>query len=264
MSILKNLANSFMPHLESRRSSGTLAAVNAELVHDVNGDESATIFINGTGTLNATYSIQGSPDGVNYGDILTFPYAPFSVGGTLPVPAQPIVSEAVNAATIQRLLCLNCGGLQKIRIRLTAYSSGSAAVNINSDACASIHPNVVAQKAGTLNITATGAASAAVTATLPAVAGLRHYIDRISVVRSATAALTASATPVTVTTTNINGSPVITFGSDAAGIGIDREIILEYGASGAGTLAVNTATTVVAPIYTGVIWRINVSYRLGL
>ena len=74
MSILKNLTNAFMPHLESRRSSATLAAVNAELVHDVNGDESATIFINGTGTLNATYSIQGSPDGVNYGDILCFPY----------------------------------------------------------------------------------------------------------------------------------------------------------------------------------------------
>jgi len=154
--------------------------------------------------------------------------------------------------------------LQKIRIRLTAYTSGTAAININSDACASIHPNVVSQKAGTLNITATGAAGAAVTATLPAVAGLRHYIDRISVTRSATAALTASATPVTVTTTNINGLPIITFGQDAGGIGVDREMVLEYGASGAGTLLVNTATTVVAPAYTGVIWRINVAYRLGL
>lgn len=264
MSVLKNLLNNFMPHFEARRSVGTLAALNAELVHDVNGDESATIFINGTGTLNATYSIQGSPDGTNYADILAFPYGPFSVGGTFPVPAQPIVSEAVNAATVQRLLCLNCGGLQKIRIRLTAYTSGSAAITINSDACASIHPNVISQKAGTLNITATGAAGAAVTATLPAVAGLRHYIDRISVIRSATAALTASATPVTVTTTNINGLPILTFGQDAGGIGVDRELILEYGGSGAGTLLVNTATTVVAPAYTGVIWRINVAYRLGL
>ncbi len=264
MSTFKNLSNEYMPHFEARRSSAALSAVNAELVHDVNGDESATIFINGTGTLNATYNIQGSADGTNYADVLTFPYAPFSVGGTFPVPAQPLISEAVNAATIQRLLCLNCAGLQKIRVRLTAYSSGSALVTINSEACASIHPNVVSQKAGTLNITATAAAGTAVTATLPAVAGLRHYIDRISVTRSATAALTASATPVTVTTTNINGLPIMTFGQDVAGIGIDKDVELEFGASGAGALLANTATTVVAPAYVGVIWRVNVSYRLGL
>lgn len=264
MSILKNLANAFMPHFEARRSSGTLAAVNAELVHDVNGDESATIFINGTGTFNATYNIQGSADGTNFADIIAFPYAPFSVGGTLPVPAQPLVNEAVNAATIQRLLCLNCGGLQKIRIRLTAYTGGSGAITINSDACASIHPNVLALKAGTLNNTSTGAVGAAVTASLPAVAGLRHYIDRISVVRSATAALTASATPVTITTTNIAGTPTFTIGQDAGGIGVDREFVFDYGASGAGTLLANAATTIVAPAYTGVIWRINVAYRLGL
>lgn len=264
MSILKNLANAFMPHFEARRSSATLAAINAEIVHDVNGDESATIYINGTGTFNATYNVQGSADGVNFADILSFPYAPFSFGATLPVPAQPIVSEAVNASVIQRLLCLNVGGLQKIRLRLTAYSSGSAAITINSDACASIHPNVLSQKAGTLNITATAAAGTAVTATLPGVAGLRHYIDRISVVRSATAALAAAATPVTITTTNLNGSPILTLGQDAGGIGVDRELILEYGASGGGALLVNTATTIVAPAYTGVIWRINVAYRLGL
>ena len=264
MSILRNLVGAFMPHFESRRSIGTLAAINAELVHDVNGDESATIYINGTGNFNATYSIQGSQDGTNFADILAFPYAPFSFGGTYPVPAQPIVSETVNASVVQRMLCLNCAGLQKIRIRLVLFLGGSAVVSIISDACASIHPNVIAQKSGTLNITATGAAGAAVTATLPAVAGLRHYIDRISVTRSATAALTASATPVTVTTTNINGLPIMTFGQDVAGIGVDKDVELEFGASGAGTLWVNNATTVVAPAYVGVIWRINVSYRLGL
>jgi hypothetical protein len=67
-----------------------------------------------------------------------------------------------------------------------------------------------------------------------------------------------------VTTTNINGSPALTFGSDAGGIGLDKEQVLEFGASGGGTLLVNTATTIVAPAYTGVIWRMNISYRLGL
>mgnify|MGYP003561930031 CR=1 FL=1 len=40
---------------------------------------------------------------------------------------------------------------------------------------------------------------------------------------------------------------------------------IEYaGGAGLAASAVNTATTVVCPVYTGVIWRVNVSYRLGL
>jgi hypothetical protein len=162
------------------------------------------------------------------------------------------------------MLCAAVGGLQKIRIRLTAYTGGTASVTINSDIADSISPYVRDQKAATLMVTATGAASAAVTATLPAVTGLRHYIDRVSVVRSATAALTASATPVVVTTTNIPGTPALTFGSEAAGIGLDKEVVFEFGGAGIAASAAGTATTIVAPIWTGVIWRINVSYRLGL
>jgi hypothetical protein len=41
-----------MPHLEARRTTTTLAAVNAEVIHDLNGDASAVIYLNGTGTLN--------------------------------------------------------------------------------------------------------------------------------------------------------------------------------------------------------------------
>lgn len=264
MSIQRNLSGAFMPHQEARRSTGTLAALNAELVHDLNGDNSVVIFVNGTGTFNATYALDGSPDGVNFYSLVAFPYAPASVGGTLPQAGQPLVTEAVNAATVQRMLCAAVGGLQKVRIRLTAYTGGSAAVTINSDTADSISPYVRDQKAATLMVTATGAASAAVTATLPAVAGLRHYIDRVSVMRSATAALTAGATPVVVTTTNIPGTPALTFGSDAGGIGIDREQIMEFGGAGIAASAVNTATTIVCPVYTGVIWRVNVSYRLGL
>lgn len=264
MSIARNLVGAFMPHPESRRSQGVLAAVNAELIHDVDGDSSAVIFINGTATLNATYVLEGSPDGTNYFSLIAYPYAPGLVGGTLPQPGQPLVTEAVNAATVQRMLCAAVGGLRRIRIRLSAYTSGSAAVTVNSDQCESISPYVRDQKAATLMVTATGAASAAVTATLPAVPGLRHYIDGIQITRSATAALTAAAAPVLVTTTNIPGLPAFTFGSDAGGIGIDKTVEFDFGATGIAASAVNTATTVVCPVYTGVIWRINVSYRLGL
>lgn len=264
MSILRNLLGNFMPHMEARITTGTMAALNAEVVHNVSGDASAVIFLNGTGTFNATYSIQGSPDGTNYFDLIAYPYAPGCLGGPLPQPGQPLVTEAANAAVVNRMLCVATGGLQKIRVRLTAYTSGTCAVTINSDDCPSLSPYLRDQKAATLTVTATGAVGAAVTLTMPAVAGLRHYIDRISVLRSATAALTASATPVAVTATNIPGSPVLTFGSDAAGIGVDKELVLDFGGAGMAASAVNTATTVVCPAYTGVIWRVNVAYRLGL
>ena len=264
MSLLRNLLGNFMPHLEARRTTATLATLNAEVIHDLNGDASALIYLNGTGTLNATYNVQGSADGVNYFDLLCYPYATASVGGTAPVAAQPLVSEAVNAATVQRALCVAVSGLQRIRVRLTAYASGSCAVTINSDDCQSISPYANDTKAATLTVSATAAVSTAVTATLPAVGGLRHYIDRIDVVRSATAALTAAATPVVITTTNINGAPQLTFGSDAGGVGIDKMVSFDFGASGIAATATNTATTIVCPIYTGVIWRVNVAYRLGL
>ena len=264
MSLLRNLLGNFMPHLEARTSAATLATINAEVVHNLSGDSSAVIYLNGTGTLNATYAVEGSADGVNYFPLLCYPYGTASVGGTLPQAAQPLVTEVVNAATVQRALCASVGGLQKVRVRLTAYASGSCVVTINSDDCQSINPYVTDQKAATLMLSATAAVSTAVTATLPAVVGLRHYIDRVSVVRSSTAALTSSATPVLVTTTNINGAPALNFGSDAGGIGIDREQVLEFGSAGMAATSANTATTIVCPVFTGVIWRINVAYRLGL
>jgi hypothetical protein len=264
MSILKNLLGNFMPHFESRRSQAALSSVNAELIHEVNGDESAVIFINGFGTLNCTYIVEGSPDGVSYVPLLCYPYSPASVGGTLPSPGQPVYTEAINAAVIDRMLCCAVGGLRSIKVRFTSYTSGTANVTINSDSCASISPYVRDQKSSTLAVTATGVANATVTATLPAVAGLRHYVDRIEVVRSATAALTASATPVVVTTTNLPSALALTFGSDAGGIGVDKVYKFEFGGAGLAASNVNIATTVVCPVYTGVIWRINVSYRLGL
>lgn len=261
---ITNENDALIPIRESRRTSAVMAALNAEVVHEVNGDESAVIYLNGTGTLNATYVIDGSPDGVEYFPLLCYPYTPASLGGTLPQAGQPLFTEAVNAATVKRMLCAAVGGLRKIRVRLSAYASGTCAVSINSDDCASISPHVRDQKSATLMVSATAAVGLAVTATLPAVTGLRHYIDFISVTRSATAALTASATPVLVTTSNIPNTPVMTLGSNVGGVGVDIESKLDFGASGIAAAVAGTATTIVCPAYTGVIWRVNVAYRLGL
>jgi hypothetical protein len=264
MSLLRNLLGNFMPHLEARSSAATLAAINAEVVHNLSGDASAVIYLNGTGTLNATYAVDGSVDGVNYFPLLCYPYGTASLGGVLPQSAQPLVAEVVNAATVIRALCTSVGGLQKVRVRLTAYASGSCDVTINSDDCRSISPYANDLKAATLMVSTTMGLSTAVTATLPAVAGLRHYIDRIDVIRTAGAVLTAAGGTIVVTTTNIPGNPQLSFGNNAAPIGEDKIMSIDFGASGMAVTALNTATTIVCPGATGVIWRINVAYRLGL
>lgn len=262
MSVLTRQDGTFVPVREQRTASGTLAATNAEVVLPLNGDANALIQLSTAAAVTATISFEGSMDGgTNYFPVVVLPYA--ATTGTLPVLSQPMVSEAFSAVAPYRVYACATSGLTNIRVRASAYTSGNLFIRINSDPGKSLHPNIE-QKPSTLCVTATAAVSTGVTLTLPAVAGLRHYVDRISVVRSATAALTAAATPVLVTTTNLPGNPVFTFGSDAAGIGIDKELILDAGATGLAASAVNTATTVVAPVYTGVIWRITAIYRLGL
>jgi hypothetical protein len=261
MSIFRNLANAFVPVREQRATSGTLNALNAEVVLDVNGDESALVYM-ASAAFIGTLEFTGSVDGTNFLPVMAYPYSVGAVGGTLPPSAQPLLIHALVAANTSQVYAVPCGQLRKVRVRASAYTSGSAAITINSDQGESLSP-VLDSRPSTLCVTATGAASAAVTATLPSVAGLRHVIDFIQVTRSATAALTASATPVLVTTTGLPGNPVLTFGSDVAGVGIDKEVKLDFGSSGIAATALGTNTTVVCPVYTGVIWRVNVAYRLG-
>lgn len=261
MSIFRNLSNDFVPVREQRTASGTLNALNAEVVLDVDGDESALVHMTSTSFIG-TLEFTGSIDGTNFFAVMAYPFSIGAAGGTLPISAQPLLIHALVAANTSQVYAVPCGQLRKVRVRASAYTSGSAAITINSDQCESLNP-VLDSRPSTLLVTATGAASAAVTATIPSVSGLRHVVDFIQVTRSATTALATSATPVLVTTTNLPGSPVMTFGSDAAGIGIDKEVKLDFGSSGIAATALGTNTTVVCPVYTGVIWRVTVAYRLG-
>jgi 3-polyprenyl-4-hydroxybenzoate decarboxylase len=114
-----------------------------------------------------------------------------------------------------------------------------------------------------LLVTATGAAGAAVTLSLPTPgAGLRQYITYLSINRSASAALTAGATPTVVTTTNIPGALAFTFGADAAPQGTDKIIREDFTYPLAAT-AQATATTIVCPATTGVIWRVTAGYYVA-
>jgi hypothetical protein len=159
---------------------------------------------------------------------------------------------------------VSCGQLKKIKVRFTIWVAGSANVMINTDSVQALSPYARDQRAATLLVTATGAAAAAVTATLPAVVGLRHYIDFVQISKFNAAALTAAAAPVLVTSTNIPGSPVINFSAGAEAQGVELVRDMDFGGQGMAATALGVATTIVCPVTTGVIWRINVAYRLGL
>lgn len=117
----------------------------------------------------------------------------------------------------------------------------------------------VIQVPATLLQSVTGATGAAVTATLPAVAGQFHYITLLEIVKCFAAANGASATPLVVTTTNLPGPAAYTFGQPAGAIGvIDRMTHIPN--SPLRSSVVNTATAIVCPATVGIIWRVNVYY----
>ena len=109
--------------------------------------------------------------------------------------------------------------------------------------------------------TAVGTTGSAITLTLPATPSQFHYINSIEIEAYSTAARTGSATPVTVTSTNIPGSPAWTFAT-AAAIGTTDTKFYPF-SNNIKSSAANTATTIVCPATTGVIWRVNVSYYTG-
>jgi hypothetical protein len=263
MSLAKNLNNAFVPIRERREASGVLNAINAQVVIPLNGDENALVYV-GSAAFVGTLEFSGLGDGTaGYLPVVAYPYSPGCAGGTIPLAGQPLLVDALVAANTVRVYSVPVGQLRALRVRASAYTGGAATVTISSDPNDPLN-TAIASRPGTLLVTATGAAAAAVTATLTAVAGLRHVIDFIRVTRSASVALTAGAAPTVVTTTNLPGNPALTFGADAALQGNDKEVVLDFGGSGLAATALGTNTTVVCPVAAGVIWRVNVAYRLGL
>ncbi len=109
-----------------------------------------------------------------------------------------------------------------------------------------------------LAVTATGAAGAAVTLTIPAATGLFHYLTLLEIVRYATAAITGTATPVVVTTTNLPCTPAFTFAT-AAAVGT-ADVRSYVSGTPLRSAAAGTATTIVCPAIASVIWRVNAVY----
>lgn len=245
----KDLAAGTLHPRENLLIAGNIAALNAEVITDCDGCASFTLDLRGTAVL--TVEISGTVDGTNW--------------TLIPVRALNLASVAYLAAVVYPagggVWTGVCGGFERIRARCTAYTSGSVAAVLNAST-ALLDQTLQGRVTSSIG-TATGASGAAVTLTLAAPgAGLRHYLTYLSINRYAAAVLTASATPVVVTTTNLPGSLAFTFPADAAALGtIDRW--REDFAFPVASSALNTNTTIVCPVTTGVIWRVTAGFYVA-
>lgn len=229
-------------------STAALASNGAETI--IVSDGCATVTLDLRGTFSLTVEVAGTVDGNNWTPI---PLRPVNIAAVAYVAA--VVGTAAGVWVGQ------CAGYRQVRARVTAYTSGSAttvlvANNANYD---NLMFGPVTSGIGT--VTAASGAAATLTLASPG-AGLRHYLTYLSINRYAAAVLTASATPVIVTTTNLPGSLAFTVPADAAALGtIDRwreDFAFPIAASAQGT-----ATTIVCPIATGVIWRVTAGFYVA-
>lgn len=234
---------------ENILAAGNLNALNSEFFVDCDGCSSFSLDLRGT--FNLTVEVTGLIDGTNFSP--SIPVRPFGQAAVRYV--------AVVAGSAAGIWQGSCAGFDRLRIRVSAYTSGAAVATC----VASLAP-LDQSLMGTITTdigTMIGTAGAATTLTLASPGGgLRHYLTYMSINRFATAALTAAAAPVAVTTTNLPGSLAFSFAADAALQGtIDRW--REDFAYPIASSAQNTATTIVCPATTGVIWRVTAGFYVA-
>lgn len=227
---------------------GNLGSLNAEVV--IAADGCSTVALDLRGTFNLTAEVSGSIDGVNW----------------TPIPMRPVNAAsksyvAAIAGSAAGVWVGKCAPFRIVRARATAYTSGLAAAGLHAGNGA-LDDSLEAMLTSSM-VTATGASGAAVTLTLPAPgAGLRQYLTYLAIGRYAAAVLTASATPVIVTTTNLPGSLAFTVPADAAALGTFDRYREDFSFPLAAS-AQNTAVTFVCPATTGVIWRATGGYYIA-
>ena len=229
---------------DARTISGNLGALDAESIMDLNGHSTAVFDIRGT--FVATVSFEGTVDGTNYVAIPVFNQA------------TEVVSLTAAAAGI---FIASVSGFRRVRARVSAYTSGTVVASLRGSIadCLIKAPPIPA----TTWVTNTAASGSICTLSLAAAgAGLFHYITELQIIKFAAAALTAAAAPVIATTTNLTGSPAFSFQADGAAQGTSEKQQFEPNQP-FKSAAANTATTIVGPATTSIIWRINAAYYVG-
>ena len=224
------------------RPAAVLAGVNAETIIAIAQETSAVIDVRGSFT--ATMIAEISFDGTNYQQYPIF---------------NPVTELYVVSITVAGQFTLDIpSGAKKVRVRMTAYTSPATVTLRASHAKQFIYIKDIPSSMSTLTATV----GLGVTLTIPGASGLYNYLTMLQIVKFNAATLTAAATPVLVTTTNIIGNPVFSFPADAAAQGTINEQLFKFQKPIKGNSA--SATMVITcPPTTNVIWRVNAAYYIG-
>lgn len=242
---------------DARTITATLGALNAETLLDLNGAAAVNFDVR-SAAANLTFVFEATIDGTNY--FVTPGFVQFQSLAGVDL-AQQFVQQTVVATTVSGVYTVDATGYRRVRLRVSAYTSGNITVAMRSTAADFI---IYARPIpSTLFVTATAAANTAATASLPAAGvGMFHYITSINIMRNATAALAGTATIIH-TTTNLPGSPAWSVGNAMAAGGTQLDVDFRP-TTPLKSLTANTATTVVAAAAgAAVLGRVNVSYYVG-
>jgi hypothetical protein len=242
---------------DARTSSFLLGALNAEVVMDIQGKNTFT-FDARTSAAVLTYACEGTIDGTNYFGLVMWAQAQLLAAVAVSEQYIPLVTIGT---THSGLYTVKCTGLRRVRVRVSAYTSGN--VTITPRGSIADYINYARPIPATFHVTVTAAANTAATITLPAVVGLFHYITYLECTRNATAALAGNATLI-VTSTNLPGNPAWSNGNAMIAGGTVTDVFIN-GANPIRSAAAGVATTIVMPAAgAAVLNRGNCSYYLGV
>src|SRR5258706_2666552 len=277
-----------------------LNALNAAATVSLRGKSGANCVLS-AGTLAGTVVMEFSPDStVSWTDAVPF-------DGT--TSKRLIGGQALTNPNAQHnYYGVTVGGATDIRLRVSAFTSGTANASCRAASTGDVFGNSVAanfvgvtafgfpiQVGGadanglarsiaqtnaspsntefrvvegnipsptTLIVVAKSAANTAVTATLPAVASVFHYITWLRISHTCTAAL-AGTGYVDVTSTNLPGGATWSFGN-ACAIGANNNDVMQEYPSPIKSSVVNTNTTIVCPaIGAPTLCKIELGYYTG-
>ena len=242
----RDLTSGTLHPRENITGSRALGALNAEIV--INADGASTVALDLRGTFSMTVEVAGSVDGTNW----TLLAVRSMTGGSYVAAVAGTAAGAWVAA---------CAGFAKIRARVTAYTSGAATATLLA-ATGLLDDRLQGEvSSNAATITAALSTAATLTLTAPGV-GLRHYITGLRIERHAAALLAAGTTPVVITTTNLPGALAFSVPMEAAAQGSVYEKVMEP-ARAIMASAQNSATTIVAPLTTSVIWRLSATFYVA-
>ena len=242
---------------DGRPATALLAALNAEVLIDLNGAAVVTVDAR-TAAAVLTLAFEATLDGTNYFTLTAFEQAQLLAAVTT---AEQMIAQVPIATTLNGQYIVGVSGWRRFRVRVAGYTSGNVTVAIRaSGADFAIYARPVPN---TLMVTVTAAANAIATLTLPAAGvGLFHYISYLNCRRHSTAVLAGTATLI-ITSTNLPGTPAWSNGNAMIAGGTVEDV--NYQASQPlKSLVANTATTIVMPAAgAAVLNRINCAYYVG-